>query len=137
MDVKDALARYDLQVGEASLYMLRHGGASLDFASKARDLEGIRRRGRRKSFQCLRRHEQGSRIAQVITAVPEKTKHFVQSCAEHVYDVVARQRSPRELLSSTASFSSSSGPPSQRRRRSSGMARRASGGRSRRARSMT
>ena len=137
MDVKDALARYDLRVGEASLYRLRHGGASFDFASKARDLEGIRRRGRRKSFQCLRRYEKGSCIAQVTTAVPENMKHFVESCAEHVYDVVAGQRSPREPPSLTISSSFSSGPPSRSRKRSSSTARRASGGRSRRARSMT
>ena len=135
--MKDALARYDLQVGEASLYGLRHGGAPFDFASKARGSEGIRRRGRWKSFQSPRCYEKGSRTAWVITEVPANMKPFGKCYAVHVYDAVAGRRSPLMPPSSTVSSSSSSAPPSMSRKRSSSMARRASGGRSRRARSMT
>eukprot|EP00972_Heterocapsa_arctica_P032507 4789374-Heterocapsa_arctica.AAC.1 len=38
------------KVGMQHMYQLRHGGASMDAASGARSLEGVRRRGRWQSW---------------------------------------------------------------------------------------
>ena len=51
------LACVDLQIKDASLYRLRHGGASHDAAARLRTIAEIKRRGRWASDNSVRRYE--------------------------------------------------------------------------------
>ena len=51
------LACAELQIKDASLYRLRHGGASHDAAARLRTIAEIKRRGRWASDRSVRRYE--------------------------------------------------------------------------------
>ncbi|CAK0813222.1 unnamed protein product, partial [Prorocentrum cordatum] len=57
-------------------YMLRHGGASHDYGSKARSLVDVQRRGRWQSWHSVRRYEKGARLSQVLQMVPAAMQVF-------------------------------------------------------------
>jgi len=57
-------------LGPPVLYQLRHGGASHELLSGARDVPGIKKRGRWVTDTSLRRYEKGGRVAQQMAKLP-------------------------------------------------------------------
>ena len=69
--VKKMVAEMQWDLGVVHLYRVRHAGASHDFVSKARSLEEVRRRGRWRTHQSVRRYEKGARTGQLLQRLPE------------------------------------------------------------------
>ena len=92
-------------LGAAHMYMLRHGGASHDYASGYRRLEDVRRRGRWRSWSSVRRYEKGSRLAQVVHKLPPALQAHGKLCTELLNDVVSGRRSPLPFVSDNVSSS--------------------------------
>ena len=78
-------------LGVVHLYQLRHGGASHDYASGLRSLEDVRRRGRWRSWDSVRRYEKGSRIGQVLLKLPEAIRGHAL-CCERSLGAIVRNR---------------------------------------------
>ncbi|CAK0804061.1 unnamed protein product, partial [Prorocentrum cordatum] len=57
-------------LGPLDAYRFRHAGASVDFATGARRLGEIQRRGRWRSARSLRRYEHGGRLADLLRRLP-------------------------------------------------------------------
>ncbi|CAK0871903.1 unnamed protein product [Prorocentrum cordatum] len=72
----------DTALGAAHMYMLRHGGASHDYASGCRRLEDARRRGRWRSWSSVRRYEKGSRLGQVVHKLGPVLQAHGKLCVE-------------------------------------------------------
>ncbi|CAK0834874.1 unnamed protein product, partial [Prorocentrum cordatum] len=72
----------DIALGAAHMYMLRHGGASHDYASGCRRLEDVRRRGRWRSWSSVRRYEKGSRLGQVVHKLGPVLQAHGKLCVE-------------------------------------------------------
>ena len=61
-------------------YQLRHTGPSMDFASGARELLAIKRRGRWRSDASLRRYESGGRVTSQLMALSARVRaHAIES----------------------------------------------------------
>ena len=90
------------------MYMLRHIGASTDFALKHRSLAEIKLRGRWRGDQSLRRYEKGGRLAEQLSRLPEKLRAHVVRCAKLVNSVlrgsVSSLAGPRTLRSCSSSL---------------------------------
>ena len=76
------------------MYMLRHSGASTDFALKHRSLAEIKLRGRWRGDQSLRRYDKGGRLAEQLNKLPEKLRVHVVRCAKLVNAVLRGSESP-------------------------------------------
>ncbi len=76
------------------MYMLRHSGASTDFALKHRTLAEIKLRGRWRGDQSLRRYEKGGRLAEQLNRLPEKLQAHAVRCAKRVNSVLRGSESP-------------------------------------------
>ena len=70
------------------MYMLRHSGASTDFALKLRTLAEIKLRGRWRGDQSLRRYEKGGRLAEQLARLPDKLRAHAVRCAQCVNAVL-------------------------------------------------
>ncbi|CAK0826987.1 unnamed protein product [Prorocentrum cordatum] len=68
-------------------YMLRHGGASHDYGSKARSLVDVQRRGRWQSWHSVRRYEKGARLSQVLQMVPAAMQDHAARCADSLGEI--------------------------------------------------
>ncbi|CAK0850468.1 unnamed protein product, partial [Prorocentrum cordatum] len=68
-------------LGPLDAYRFRRTGASVDFATGARRLEEIQRRGRWRSARSLRRYEHGGRLADLLRRLPPD----VQRAADAVF----------------------------------------------------
>ncbi|CAK0883482.1 unnamed protein product, partial [Prorocentrum cordatum] len=68
-------------LGPLDAYRFRHAGASVDFATGARRLEEIQRRGRWRSARSLRRYEHGGRLADLLRRLPPD----VQRAADAIF----------------------------------------------------
>jgi integrase len=75
-------------------YMLRHGGASHDYGSKARSLVDVQRRGRWQSWHSVRRYEKGARLSQVLQMVPAAMQDHAARCADSLGEIVSGRRCP-------------------------------------------
>ena len=70
------------------LYQLRHGGASHELLSGARDINGIKKRGRWLSDTSLRRYEKGGRVAQQMARLPVNLQQACTLAAERIGDIL-------------------------------------------------
>ena len=73
---KTALEYWKLQFLGATLYSLRHLGASWDFLHKARPLNEIKKRGRWATDQSLRRYAKEARLQKQTGKIPERLARF-------------------------------------------------------------
>jgi hypothetical protein len=71
-------------LGPPVLYQLRHGGASHELLSGARDINGIKKRGRWLSDTSLRRYEKGGRVAQQMARLPTSLQQACALAAERI-----------------------------------------------------
>ena len=115
--VVDALG-VESALGAAHMYMLRHGGASHDYASGCRRLEDVRRRGRWRSWSSVRRYEKGSRLGQVIHKLGPVLQAHGKLCVELLSETVSGRRSPAPFASGSGSSSRSSRAAGTSRKRS-------------------
>ena len=76
------------------MYMLRHSGASTDFALRHRTLAEIKLRGRWRGDQSLRRYEKGGRLAEQLGRLPQKLRLHVVRCSKLVNKVLRGSASP-------------------------------------------
>ena len=67
---KDAIVFWKMEWMGATLYSLRHGGASWDLLQKQRSLADIKKRGRWASDASLRRYAKESRLQHQVTKIP-------------------------------------------------------------------
>jgi len=94
-DVTKGLAKAAAKFGlKAHPYQLRHGGASHDFATGARGLEAIRRRGRWQSWHSLRRYEKGARTTEMLHQLRSKDQALASRCADCLPALVAERQAP-------------------------------------------
>jgi hypothetical protein len=66
---KETAAELGVQSLEPTLHCLRHGGASWDFATKVRDLDGIQKRGMWKSPSSVARYAKPGRIGMQLSKI--------------------------------------------------------------------
>jgi len=75
-------------------YALRHGGASDDYLTKKLDLEGVRRKGRWRSFSSVRRYEKSGRVAAEVQRLPVKTRAYALRNEARLNRVLAKSVVP-------------------------------------------
>ena len=92
--VKVVIKENKVKLGDVHLYRVRHSGASHDFVTKSRTLEEVRRRGRWRSFQSLRRYEKGARCSELMERLSEEAHAHAVRCSREIYGVVAGRRFP-------------------------------------------
>jgi len=78
-------------------YQLRHTGASTDFATGDRNLESIRRRGRWRAEQSVRRYEKGSQLTRLLRDLPAPARGFCIESARALPGVLSRRLVPLRL----------------------------------------
>ena len=89
LDLQAAAARLRVPASMPMvMYMLRHSGASTDFALKFRALPEIKLRGRWRGDASLRRYEKGGRLAEQLAKLPEKLLAHAERCAKLVNKVL-------------------------------------------------
>ena len=81
-------------LGALHPYRLRHTGASHDFASKARDMQSIQRRGRWKDKRSMRRYEKGGRLQELLQRLPNSVVTFAVRCEQEMPNVLRNRRLP-------------------------------------------
>ncbi|CAK0850412.1 unnamed protein product [Prorocentrum cordatum] len=75
-------------LGPLDAYRFRHAGASVDFATGARRLEEIQRRGRWRSARSLRRYEHGGRLADLLRRLPPDVQRAAAAAAQELPDAL-------------------------------------------------
>ena len=80
------------------MYMLRHSGASHDFGTKSRTLLEIKRRGRWRSDDSVRRYEKGGRLSSQLRSLGDSLRAHSLNCARSIDKVVGGRRSPLKSL---------------------------------------
>ena len=82
-------ACHHLQLPEIpTLYQLRHGGASWDFAAGRRTLAEVQRRGRWRAPASVRRYEKGGRAGEQLNRLPPRLRAHAVVCASHIFGIV-------------------------------------------------
>ena len=76
-------------------HCLRHGAASTDFATGARRLDEIQRRGRWKAAASVRRYEKSGRLTGQVAMMTEEQRRRARGLACRVADLLGVQPSPR------------------------------------------
>lgn len=71
-------------IGPLHPYRWRHGGASMDFWEKHRDLVSIQKRGRWRAMASVRRYEKGGRLAQLLSKLPDTTQELATWASENI-----------------------------------------------------
>ena len=120
--IKQISKELGAEVGVVHLYRVRHAGASHDFVTKERSLEEVRRRGRWRTHQSVRRYEKGARTGQLLHHLSAGVRTHALACGDSVYEVIAGKRSALREDSLLGSSSSSTPGPhtSAKRPRGSG-----------------
>ncbi|CAK0844651.1 unnamed protein product, partial [Prorocentrum cordatum] len=75
--------------------ILRHAGASRDFAEQRRTLAGARRRGRWRTDASARRHEKGGRLGSEFAKLPERLRTHARWCLQHLPAALSGSLPPR------------------------------------------
>ncbi|CAK0908201.1 unnamed protein product [Prorocentrum cordatum] len=70
------------------LYLLRHSGASRDFANQLRPLSEVKRRGRWMSEASVRRYEKGGRLAEQFSKLPPDLEKHALRCHRALPEVL-------------------------------------------------
>lgn len=94
MKVQAAVQRLGVNAGEVHMHRLRHSGASHDYARRIRSIEDIRRRGRWKAFNSVRRYEKGARVQQLLASLPSAVHAHAVACEESLGDLLAARCLP-------------------------------------------
>ena len=81
-------------LGPPTLYQLRHGGASHELLTGARDLISVKKRGRWASDQSLRRDEKGGRVNHQLTLLPKRTLRHAFACASKIGAILCKTLPP-------------------------------------------
>ena len=76
-------------------YQLRHGGATEDMTSGARDHSSIKTRGRWRTDQSVRRYAKVGRVQQLLSKLSQKNLQFCQTSEKQVRKVFLGQMSAR------------------------------------------
>ena len=76
------------------LYQLRHSGASMDYINRARDLLGIKRRGRWRADSSLRRYEKGGRLTEQLRKLAPRVRGFCVRSAGRLPAVLCSRLAP-------------------------------------------
>ena len=82
------------KLGDMHPYRLRHTGASVDFALKARRLEEVQRRGRWRTTTSLRRYEHGARLNELFNRLPPAVRQYAQHCSAQLNNVLLGKAKP-------------------------------------------
>jgi hypothetical protein len=72
------------EFGSPVLHQLRHGGASHEMMTGARDILGVQKRGRWGSVRSLRRYEKGGRVGQLLSKLPKETLDEAEELAGRI-----------------------------------------------------
>ena len=75
-------------------YQLRHTGASTDFATGDRSLVAIRRRGRWRAEQSVRRYEKGSQQTRLLRELPAAVRAYCVESAKQLPGVLCGRVAP-------------------------------------------
>ena len=81
---KRAAADVGLGAWELTPYILRHAGPSHDWLTKARSLDGIKRRGRWISDMSVRRYEKSSRVMRRLATLPRDRQLLLAESANYL-----------------------------------------------------
>jgi hypothetical protein len=91
---KEALSFWKLEWLGATLYSLRHGGASWDLLHKQRTLPEIKKRGRWASDTSLRRYVKESRLQHQISKLPKELAIFGLKVIANLPQVFSGKQAP-------------------------------------------
>ena len=92
---------YINNIGPLHPYRWRHGGASMDFWEKHRDLVSIQKRGRWRAMASVRRYEKGGRLAQLLSKLPDTTQELATWASENIDEGYYNQPAPATAHSLT------------------------------------
>ena len=93
-----ALARAGAHFGLTVVpYMLRHTGASCDFADGSRTIEQIKHRGRWQSDASVRRYEKGGRSPQTWSNLGVDVRDYCERSHRHLPAILGGRRTPSVL----------------------------------------
>ena len=97
-DFRKAFMKAGEDLGIASLhpYQLRHGGATEDLASKRRDFQSVKARGRWKTDQSVRRYAKVGRIQQLLAQMSASNKSFCKWSEMNMKRVLSGQLAPKK-----------------------------------------
>lgn len=97
-DFRKAFVKAGEDLGLASLhpYQLRHGGATEDLASKRRDFQGVKARGRWKTDQSVRRYAKIGRIQQLLAQMTSSDKSFCKWSEMNMRRMMSGQLAPKK-----------------------------------------
>ena len=79
---------------EPHLYSLRHGGSSHDYLVKKVPLDEVKRRGRWRADQSVRRYEKASLVAREVSRLPQATRLFGVAVEEKLEQLLLGQWRP-------------------------------------------
>jgi len=80
---------------EAVPYKMRHSGASIDFSSAVRPLEGVRHRGRWRCPASVRRYEKGGRLTQAWAVLPPDVQNYCIEAVKGLPDVLIGRKAAK------------------------------------------
>jgi len=86
------VSKLKVELGAAHAYRLRYGGASRDYARGLRKVHEVKRRVFWQSERSVCRYERGSRVPQMLNALPDIWQAHGRQCAKLVYEVLAGKR---------------------------------------------
>ena len=72
------------ELGSPVLHQLRHGGASHEMMTGARDIVGVQKRGRWGSVRSLRRYEKGGRVGQLLGKLRKESLEMAEELAGRI-----------------------------------------------------
>ena len=98
-EFEGALAALGLRHLGATLYSLRHGGASHDRIVNRRSLEEVAKRGRWRARLSVRRYEKHGRLALQVAQVPGVVQQRLRLSAQRLPGLFARASAPRSAES--------------------------------------
>ncbi|CAK0855314.1 unnamed protein product [Prorocentrum cordatum] len=76
-------------------YILRHSGASRDFAEQRRTLVGVKRRGRWRTDASVRRYEKGGRLGSEFAKLPLCLQNHARWCLRYLPAALSGSLQPR------------------------------------------
>lgn len=106
--VQASARRLQVNIGEIHLHRLRHSCASHDYAGRIRSTEDIRRRGRWKAVNSVRRYAKGATVQQLLASLPKEVQSHAIACEASLADLLSGSCRPRSVHWLPTSSSSSS-----------------------------
>jgi integrase len=88
--MKSALKKIGLERWRSSPHTLRHSGPSSDSLAQRRCLDDIRRRGRWRTIESLRRYEKGARLGSRLQELDADQLRFVLWCSANLENIMLK-----------------------------------------------